>query len=58
MIQFLSNQQKLKILSLEFNNLPSIELVQAISVIENTSSVNTLKHLYLDGNYIEGEDTW
>ena len=58
MLMFLSNQQQLKNLSLDNNNLSSNYLVQAISVIENTSSVNTLKHLYLDGNYIEGEDTW
>ena len=58
MIQFLSNQQQLKTLGLQFNHLPSNYLVQAISVVENTSSVNTLEKLYLNGNYIEGEDTW
>ena len=45
-------------MSLEKNNIPSNYLVQAISVVENTSSVNTLEKLYLNGNYIEGEDTW
>ena len=40
------------------NNLPSDQLVQAISAVEMTSSVDTLETLFLGGNSIEGEASW
>ena len=58
MLQILSNQQELKGLSLSDNALPSNWLVEAITAIEMSPSVNTLKKLYLDGNSFEGEATW
>ena len=58
MLQFLYNQQQLKVLRLYNDNLPSNLLIQAISAVELSPSVNTLKELFLDGNSFEDEATW